>query len=63
MKGTRNARVTACIGVRTARVRLALFGEVRASARKAIVLYGIVVPRDTAWVRASVGLVNSWCGA
>jgi len=31
---------------------------VRASARKAIVLYGIVVPRDTAWVRASVGLVN-----
>src|SRR5215510_11319616 len=31
---------------------------VRASARKAVVLYGIVVPRDTAWVRAAVGLVN-----
>ncbi len=31
---------------------------VRASARKATVLYGIVVPRDTAWVRASVGLAN-----
>jgi magnesium-protoporphyrin O-methyltransferase len=31
---------------------------VRASARKATALYGIVVPRDTAWVRASVGLVN-----
>jgi magnesium-protoporphyrin O-methyltransferase len=33
---------------------------VRASARKATALYCIVVPRDTAWVRASVGLVN-WC--
>ena len=31
---------------------------VRASARKATALYGIVVPRDTAWVRASVGLAN-----
>jgi magnesium-protoporphyrin O-methyltransferase len=31
---------------------------VRASARKATALYGIVVPRDTAWVRASVGLIN-----
>jgi 2-polyprenyl-3-methyl-5-hydroxy-6-metoxy-1,4-benzoquinol methylase len=31
---------------------------VQASARKATVLYGIVIPRDTAWVRASVGLVN-----
>ena len=31
---------------------------VRASARKATVLYGIVIPRDTAWVRAMVGLVN-----
>jgi len=31
---------------------------VRASARKATALYGIVVPRDTAWMRASVGLVN-----
>jgi magnesium-protoporphyrin O-methyltransferase len=31
---------------------------VRASARKAVVLYGIVVPRDAAWVRASVGLAN-----
>ena len=31
---------------------------VRASARKATALYGIVVPRDTAWVRAAVGLAN-----
>lgn len=31
---------------------------VRASARKATALYGIVVPRDTAWIRASVGLAN-----
>jgi 2-polyprenyl-3-methyl-5-hydroxy-6-metoxy-1,4-benzoquinol methylase len=31
---------------------------VRASARKATVLYGSVVPRDTAWVRAAVGLAN-----
>jgi magnesium-protoporphyrin O-methyltransferase len=31
---------------------------VRASARKATVLYGIVIPRDTAWVRATIGLVN-----
>src|SRR5262249_41188098 len=31
---------------------------VRASARKATALYGIVVPRDTAWVHAAVGLVN-----
>jgi magnesium-protoporphyrin O-methyltransferase len=31
---------------------------VRASARKTTALYGIVVPRDTAWVRAAVGLVN-----
>jgi magnesium-protoporphyrin O-methyltransferase len=31
---------------------------VRASARKATALYGIVVPRDTAWVRASVGVIN-----
>jgi 2-polyprenyl-3-methyl-5-hydroxy-6-metoxy-1,4-benzoquinol methylase len=31
---------------------------VRASARKATALYGIVVPRDAAWVRASLGLVN-----
>ena len=30
----------------------------RASARKARALYGIVIPRDTAWVRAMVGLVN-----
>jgi len=33
---------------------------VRASARKATALYGIVVPRDAAWVRAFVVLVN-WC--
>jgi magnesium-protoporphyrin O-methyltransferase len=33
---------------------------VRASARKATALYGIVVPRDALWVRASVGFVN-WC--
>lgn len=31
---------------------------VRASAHKATVLYGIVIPRDAAWVRAMVGLVN-----
>jgi 2-polyprenyl-3-methyl-5-hydroxy-6-metoxy-1,4-benzoquinol methylase len=31
---------------------------VRSSARKATALYGIVVPRDTVWVRASVGLAN-----
>jgi magnesium-protoporphyrin O-methyltransferase len=31
---------------------------VRASARKATALYGIVVPRDTVWVRVSVGLAN-----
>jgi magnesium-protoporphyrin O-methyltransferase len=31
---------------------------VRASTRKAILLYGIVVPRDTAWVRGSMRLVN-----
>lgn len=31
---------------------------VRASASKATVLYGIVVPRDTAWVRGGVGLGN-----
>ena len=31
---------------------------VRASARKATVLYGIVVPRDTAWVRGGVGIGN-----
>ena len=31
---------------------------VRASARKATALYGIVVPRDTAWIRACVGLAN-----
>jgi magnesium-protoporphyrin O-methyltransferase len=31
---------------------------VRASARKATLLYGIVIPRDAAWVRAMVGLVN-----
>lgn len=31
---------------------------VRTSARKATMLYGIVVPRDTAWVRACVGLAN-----
>jgi predicted TPR repeat methyltransferase len=31
---------------------------VQASARKAMVLYAIVVPRDTAWVRAAVGLAN-----
>src|SRR5262245_62102763 len=31
---------------------------VRASARKATALYGIVVPRDTSWVRVSVGLAN-----
>jgi hypothetical protein len=31
---------------------------VRASARKATALYAIVVPRDTAWVRAAVGLAN-----
>ena len=31
---------------------------VGASARKARVLYGIVIPRDSAWVRAMVGLVN-----
>jgi hypothetical protein len=31
---------------------------VRASARKATARYGIVVPRGTAWMRASVGLVN-----
>ena len=31
---------------------------VRASAGKATALYGIVVPRDTAWVRANVGLAN-----
>lgn len=31
---------------------------VRASPRKATVLYGIVIPRDAAWVRATVGLVN-----
>ena len=31
---------------------------VRTSAGKALALYAIVVPRDTAWVRASVGLIN-----
>ena len=31
---------------------------VRASACKATALYGIVAPRDTAWVRAAVGLAN-----
>jgi magnesium-protoporphyrin O-methyltransferase len=31
---------------------------VRASARKATALYGIVVPRDTAWVRATVAFIN-----
>jgi predicted TPR repeat methyltransferase len=31
---------------------------VRASARKATALYGIVIPRDTAWVRAIVRLTN-----
>jgi 2-polyprenyl-3-methyl-5-hydroxy-6-metoxy-1,4-benzoquinol methylase len=31
---------------------------VRASARKATAFYGIVVPRDTAWMRAAVGFVN-----
>ena len=31
---------------------------VRASARKATALYGIVVPRDAAWARAMVGLIN-----
>ena len=31
---------------------------VQASAHKAAVLYGIVIPRDTAWVRAMVGLAN-----
>ena len=31
---------------------------VRASARKATALYGIVVPRDTAWVRAAISLAN-----
>lgn len=31
---------------------------VRASAQKAIVLYGIVVPRDAAWVRGCAGLAN-----
>jgi len=31
---------------------------VRASAHKATALYGIVVPRDTVWVRAGVALAN-----
>jgi magnesium-protoporphyrin O-methyltransferase len=31
---------------------------VRASARKATAFYGIVIPRDAAWVRASFGLAN-----
>ena len=31
---------------------------VRASARKSAALYGIVIPRDAAWVRAAVGLAN-----
>ena len=31
---------------------------VRASAHKATALYGIVIPRDTAWVRAVVGFAN-----
>ena len=31
---------------------------VRTSARKATAVYGIVVPRDTAWVRASAELAN-----
>jgi magnesium-protoporphyrin O-methyltransferase len=31
---------------------------VRASARKATSLYGIVVPRDTAWVRTAMGFGN-----
>lgn len=31
---------------------------VRASARKATALYGIVVPLDTAWMRAALGLAN-----
>jgi magnesium-protoporphyrin O-methyltransferase len=31
---------------------------VRASARKATSLYGMVVPRDTAWMRAAVRFVN-----
>jgi magnesium-protoporphyrin O-methyltransferase len=31
---------------------------VRASARKTTALYGIVVPRDTAWVRTAVGFIN-----
>jgi magnesium-protoporphyrin O-methyltransferase len=31
---------------------------VRASARKATALYGVVVPRDTAWVRTAVGFIN-----
>ena len=31
---------------------------VRASARKSRALYGIVVPRDAAWVRGSVGFIN-----
>src|SRR5574339_1110981 len=31
---------------------------VRRSARKATVLYGIVIPRDAVWVRAVAGLVN-----
>jgi len=35
---------------------------VRASARKATALYGIVVPRDTAWVRAAISLAN-WFSA
>jgi 2-polyprenyl-3-methyl-5-hydroxy-6-metoxy-1,4-benzoquinol methylase len=31
---------------------------VRTSARKATAFYGIVIPRDAAWVRASLGLAN-----
>ena len=31
---------------------------VRASSRKATALYGIVVPRDTAWVRTGVAFIN-----
>jgi hypothetical protein len=31
---------------------------VRASARKATAFYGIVIPRDAAWVHATLGLAN-----
>ena len=35
-----------------------MYTLVGASARKATALYGIVVPRDTAWVRAGVRFIN-----